>query len=139
MENVRRKARDIAFRTIYAWDINGGNISEIVKEIINMEEKPLKRDIVKYANLIISKFENNIESIDKEIASYLENWTFDDMGAIEKAVLRTSFTEYLYIKPKKQIAALTDYLNITNTYSTPKSTSFINGVLSSLIKAKYNV
>ncbi|MGC9143432.1 transcription antitermination protein NusB, partial [Hydrogenobaculum sp.] len=111
----------------------------IAQEIINMSEPPLKKDGQKYALLITKKFEENIESIDKKIASYLENWTLDDLGSIEKAILRTAFTEFIYIKPKRNIQAIIDYVEIANNYGNKKTPSFINGILSKLSKDIYNV
>jgi len=139
MKEIRARAREIAFRSLYAWDISGGEIYSIAQEIINMSEPPLKKDSKKYAILITKKFEENIENIDKKIASYLENWNLDDLGSIEKAILRTAFTEFLYIKPKKNIQAIIDYVEIANNYGNKKTPSFINGILSRLSKDIYNV
>jgi len=138
MKETRAKARELSIRILYAWDINGGNIKNISEEIINMEEEPVQKNTKKYTNLIVTKFEENLESVDKEIASYLENWNFDDLGSIEKAILRASFSEFLYIKPAKYIQAIIDYVNISNKYGNKKTPSFINGILSKLAKNIYN-
>ncbi len=137
MKEIRTRARETAIRALYAWDINGGDLITVAEEIINMSEPPLKKDAQKYAKLIVKKVEENIENIDKEIASYIENWNFDDLGAIEKAILRASFAEFLYIKPKKHIQAMIDYINIANDYGNKKTPAFINGILSRLLKNTY--
>ncbi len=134
MKELRTAARETAIRILYAWDVNGSDINNITEEIISMSEPPLKKDAKKYVKVIIKKFEEHIETIDKEIASYLENWSFDDLGSIEKAILRASFAEFLYIKPQKYIQAMIDYVNISNEYGNKKSPSFINGILSKLVK-----
>ncbi|GAB6077632.1 transcription antitermination factor NusB [Hydrogenobaculum acidophilum] len=137
MKEIRAKARELAIRILYAWDINGGDIKNISEEIVNMEEEPTQKDTKKYTRLIITKFEENVESVDKKIASYLENWNFDDLGSVEKAVLRASFSEFLYIKPAKYIQAIIDYVDISNKYGNKKTPSFINGILSKLVKDIY--
>lgn len=134
MKDYKTISRELAFKTLYAWDIKGGEPINIFEDVLNVSESKPKKDAKKYAQNIINTFSNNIENIDKEISSRLENWTLETIGEIEKALLRTAFTEFLYLKPKKSIQAIIDYLDIANKYSNKNTASFINGVLSPLIK-----
>ena len=134
MKVHRTLARELAFNILYAWDINSGEPISIGEDVLNVMNLDIKKDAKKYTFLIVKHFSENIDSIDKEISSKLENWTLEDIGKIEKAILRVSFTELLYLKPKKTIQALIEYMNIANKYGNKKTPAFINGVLSQVIK-----
>lgn len=134
MKVHRTLARELAFNILYAWDINSGEPISIGEDVLNVMNLDIKKDAKKYTFLIVKHFSENIDSIDKEISSKLENWTLEDIGKIEKAILRVAFTEFLYLKPKKTIQALIDYMNIANKYGNKKTPAFINGVLSQVIK-----
>ncbi len=134
MKNHKTLSRELAFNALYAWDIKGGEPIPILEDILHVMEFKPKKDAKKYAVGIVKLFSDNTEYIDKEISSKLENWNFDNIGAIEKALLRTAFTEFLYLKPQKKIQAIIDYLDISNKYSNKNTTTFINGVLSHLVE-----
>ena len=132
----RKKAREIALKVLYAYDIDkekdiNGTLEETISDIRqNLSEKTLK-----YAYQIINGVYEYIDEIDNIIQSHLKDWRLDRLGYIERALLRIGTYELVFsdIPDKKRV--FMDILDIAKCYNLDeKALKFINGVLSKIYK-----
>ncbi len=121
----RRKARLTAVQYLYAKDF--GN-SDKPGEFIEYVESPKKNDDKEFAEMLIKGTMNNIETIDKLIATYAKHGD-DIITAVDKNILRVGIYELLNIKDTPYPVVINEYVEIAKELSKDNSKSFINAVL----------
>lgn len=131
----RKKARELAFLTLYAWDLRGENPKEIYEEFI--KERRISNEVVRhYARRLLDAVQKNLPEIDATIEEFLKGWSFDRLGYVERNALRLGVAELLYLNPPDPGRVFIDILDIVKKYVDEKSAKFVNGVLSAIYKAK---
>ncbi|EDP73341.1 transcription antitermination factor NusB [Hydrogenivirga sp. 128-5-R1-1] len=132
----RKKAREIALKVLYAYDIDKEkDINETLEETISDIRQNLSEKTLKYAYQIINGVYEYIDEIDNIIQSHLKDWRLDRLGYIERALLRIGTYELVFsdIPDKKRV--FMDILDIAKCYNLDeKALKFINGVLSKIYK-----
>lgn len=68
------------------------------------------------------------------IKPILENWDHERLAIIDMILIKMALVEFLYFKTIPVKVTLNEYVEISKTYSTPKSKEFINGILDKLLK-----
>lgn len=136
----RRKAREYALQFLYAIDfiqISEDRKSDDLKETLNTfwhEAGENDREIITFAEDIVSGTINNCEKIDSIIQSVAENWTIVRMAAIDRNILRFAAYEILFKKDIPSAVTINEAIEIAKAYSTLESASFINGILDRIAK-----
>ncbi|WP_461828804.1 transcription antitermination factor NusB [Aquifex sp.] len=131
----RKKARELAFLTLYAWDLRGENPKEIYEEFV--KERRISKEIVRiYSQRLLEAVQKNLPEIDATIEEFLKGWSFDRLGYVERNALRLGVAELLYLNPPDPGRVFIDILDIVKKYADEKSAKFVNGVLSAIYKSK---
>ena len=81
-------------------------------------------------------FEKTIEKnkdFDKLIQKYSANWELERIATIDMILLKMGLTEFFYVKDVPYKVTLNEYIEISKSYSTKKSSKFINGVLDKIL------
>lgn len=68
------------------------------------------------------------------IKENIENYTFDRIFKIDLAILIMAVGELVYYKKTPVQVVINEGVELAKKYSTPKSYSFINGILAKIIK-----
>lgn len=123
----RHEAREIILTALYQMDLNNAPLEEILK--FKWVENEIAPNIKEFIKEIITGTYNNIEKIDKLIKRYSENWSFDRISPIDKAILRFSIYSLLYRKDIPYSVTIDEAIEISKKYGSEKSYQFINGVL----------
>jgi transcription antitermination factor NusB len=130
----KTKAREDAFLVLYQWDIRGGSIEELIEEYLSMN-RVKNSEQRRYMRKLIRTYFEHAGDIDKTISDNLENWDFDRLGYVERAILRLAVAELLHAKVKNPKVVIKDYINITYKYAGNKPSRFVNGIISKVLKA----
>jgi N utilization substance protein B len=75
---------------------------------------------------------DNLESIDSIISEAARNRPLDQMGAIDRNVLRLAVYELRYGKPARIGAVVNEAVELARTYGSESSGRFVKGVLSAI-------
>lgn len=67
--------------------------------------------------------------VDAIISSHLENWSFDRLPAVDRAILRLGTWELLYAPDVDIKVVLDEAVKLATELSTDDSPAFVNGVL----------
>jgi len=62
------------------------------------------------------------------------NWDFDRISNVDKILMTLALAEFLYFPEIPEMATINEYVEIAKEFSTPKSNTFINGILDRLYK-----
>jgi transcription antitermination protein NusB len=82
-------------------------------------------------NLIKLTLENG-EFVDKLIQNFAANWELERIAKIDKILMHIAITELMKFEEIPTKVSINEAIDIAKKYSTPKSGTFINGVLDSV-------
>lgn len=138
MGKFRKVAREIAFRTLYAYDFRQeDDIYDILEEVIKEVRYKLHPKIIDYSYKILGSYEDNKETIDEIIRNHLEKWRLERLGYPERAFLRLGTAELLFSNINDKGRVFIDILDLAKCYiGNPDSLRFLNGVLSSIYQSE---
>ncbi len=133
----RKKAREILFKTLYSYDLKGGNLKEILEDYIQEFKKAnrgkISKKTLEYAYSIAEGLEKHLDEIDRIIEEHLKGWRLKRLGYPERALLRLGTYELLFADIPDKGRVFIDILDLAKCYLTDEeSLKFINGVLSSI-------
>ena len=126
---MRRQARELAFKLIFE--------RLFVKNSYPFDEEffsSLKQDEDKaFAIELVEKFKEHKESLEDLISKHLHGYELKRLYKVDLALMLLALTEIIYLNTPFQIV-INEVVELSKSYSTDKSSKFINGVLSSIIK-----
>jgi N utilization substance protein B len=73
------------------------------------------------------------DELQEMVAQKTKNWEIDRVALMDIILMKMALTEFLYMDEIPLKVSLNEYIEISKTYSTPKSRLFINGVLDKLV------
>jgi len=128
---MRTEAREKAFQLIFE--------RLFVKENYGFDEEFFasikKEEDIDFAKEIVNKFEENKDSLKDLVSANLVNYDISRVYKVDLALILMALTEINYLQTPHQIV-INETLEISKRFSTEKSSRFINGVLSSILKSK---
>ena len=131
---ARRKARIIAFQSLYRHDLSGACGEDLLDFSWMDSEKGVSPDSLAFARLLIQGALDNLPKIDDTIRSQLENWDFTRLNRVDLALLRMSVYCLLYQQDIPPTVTIDEAVDISKTYGTADSYRFVNGVLDGVRK-----
>lgn len=131
----RHLARTIAMQTLYEWDFNGkddtqinammkGNFHEFAP---NFEDNGFVESLISG----VLKYKNEIDQI---LEKYAPEWPIDQITIVDRNILRLGIFELKYnpeIPPK---VAINEAIELAKTFGGESSGKFVNGVLGAIYK-----
>jgi N utilization substance protein B len=130
---TRHQARTAVVGLLYAFDLGNENIAKFSDEIL--EEDKIRNKQKEFSNTLFTGTVENLEMLDKEIEDHLTEWDYNDIGKVEKAIMRLGAYEILVAKTDKAII-INEAVELAKTLADEKSPKFINGVLDALGEKK---
>lgn len=122
-------------QVIFQIDFHDKNLDVELFNYLN--EQPLSKEDLLFADTFIKGLLENQEKIDKTIINHLKGWTLSRLNKIDLAILRVATYEILYVEDIPFKVSINEALELAKEYSEEESRKFINGVLDSVInKAK---
>ena len=127
-------------QAIYAYHASGDKartvfdllLKESEEELSEIEKKKkLSGDTQLLNSLFYGSIENQ-EAYDEYIKSKAENWELDRIARIDRILMHMGICEMLNFEEIPIKVTINEYLELAKTFSTPKSSKFINGILDSL-------
>ena len=131
---TRKQAREEAFILIFEKELNDSSLDEILDLAEQVRE--IKPDqYVK--NVFFGVFEN-LEKIDGIISKNAVGWSINRITKTSLAVLRLAIYEIEFVEDIPVSVSINEAVELTKKYSTKEDSSFVNGILSTVAKAKEN-
>ena len=126
---TRTQARESVIGLLYAYDLGNTEIAKF-SDII-FEDKKIRNKQKEFAIGLFEGVMNNLEAIDNSLSEHLKQRNIDEVGAVEKAILRLSIYEILFIKIDKAIA-INEAIELAKKLASDNAPKFINGLLDSI-------
>ncbi|WVD68045.1 transcription antitermination factor NusB [Orbus wheelerorum] len=125
--NPRRRARECAVQAIYSWQVSKNDLSDV--EVSFMAEQDMKGVDKKYFRELLNGVALNTVEIDSKMEPYLNERSLEELGQIERAILRIAVYELLKREDVPYKVVINEAIDLTKTFGAEDSHKFINGVL----------
>ncbi len=132
---TRRQARAAVIGLLYAYDLGNEEIGKFFEDIL--EERKIRNKQREFSAKLFNGTLKNLQTIDEEIKKHLKGWGFDELGRIEKAILRLGAYEILFENLDRAVA-INEAIELAKQLADEKSPQFINGVLDAIGKEEQN-
>ena len=129
---TRTQARESVIGLLYAYDLGNEGISKFVDEIF--EEKKIRNQQKDFALKLFNGTIANLEKIDAEIKGHITQGTLEDIGSVEKSILRLAIYEILFEDLPKAIV-INEAIELSKKLASDGAPKFVNGLLDKIVKA----
>lgn len=128
---TRHEAREQAFAVIFEKSFSEtATFQEIIE---NAEECGLVK-VNGFASTLLNAVEENLTKIDEVITENLVGWTLQRLPKVSLAVLRLAVGEIMFNEDVPTNVSVNEAVEIAKTYGSLEDASYINGVLSAVVK-----
>ncbi len=130
----RTESREASFKLLYSIQISPD--SELQEQIdLFMEAEEIDdNEAIEYINNVIKGINDHNEEIEKQISDNIkQGWTIARISKVDLTLLKLGIYEILYTDIPFKVV-INEVVKIAKKYGDDSSSSFINGVLASIIE-----
>lgn len=113
-------------KTIKKFDPEGGTDQELLPMFKDEEDRA-------FAIKLLRETMFNVKSARDLIIKYAKNWESERIAFMDMIIMQAAITEIQTFPTVPINVTMNEYINIAKTYSTQKSSSFINGILDAVV------
>ena len=128
----RQEAREQAFMVLFEKIFNE---TDSIEDIVETAQEAGIIKINSFAENILKNVQAHIDEIDNTISENLQGWTMSRLPKVSLAVLRLGVCEILFIDDVPNGVAVNEAVELAKKYGTEDDAKYINGVLSSVVRA----
>ena len=123
---ARSRARRRALQAIYAWQLSGQRIGQVIEQFRNEQDMEIA-DLAYFENLV-GGVSDNLEKIDEELRRFVDR-EIAQIDPIERGVLRLAAYELLFRIDVPYRVVLNEAIETTKRFGADHGHSYVNGVL----------
>ena len=133
---ARRKGRILAFQGLFAHELTGTPVAELVQLgwLDQESQEKIKQESKDFARLLIQGTIEKLPEIDRQITQQLEHWDFTRLNKVDLAILRISAYCLIFQTDIPPSVTIDEAIDIAKQFGTDDSYRFINGVLDGIRK-----
>ncbi|MDY5518884.1 MAG: transcription antitermination factor NusB [Campylobacter lanienae] len=129
---TRHQVRQCVVSLLYAKEM-GSQMEQFSDEFL--EEKKIRNDQKNFTISLYNGVLDNLDNIDNLLNSYLGKWKLEQIGIVERQILRLGAYEMKYSDIDLAIA-INEAVILANELASESSIKLINGVLDAIAKDK---
>lgn len=141
----RTLAREDAFKLIFEMEITKISAADALLYLFDTVEKTnemwAQKDVSasskKYIETVVSGVEEKKEELIEKIKATLKDWTIERISKVNLAILKLAAYEIIFIDDIPEKVSVNEAVELAKKYSGKEDSSFINGVLGTLIAASH--
>ncbi|HEY4027184.1 MAG TPA: transcription antitermination factor NusB [Candidatus Dormibacteraeota bacterium] len=128
MAGPRHRARELALKVLFQLEHSPGDDLEeaLVYQATDDRATP---DVVEFAGELVRGVIANQPALDGTIQAASTNWKLDQMGRVDRVVLRMAVYEIAVSRKVPVRAAINESIELAKTFSGDESGRFVNGIL----------
>lgn len=126
----RSYARECVFKMVFEFIFNKEKDESLLEEFLSEDQNKAELGYIKevYNGVI-----NHYEELITDIKSVSEGFKLDRIYKVDLAIMLVAIYEMKYISSIPKKVSINEALNLAKAYSTDKSNSYINGILSNFV------
>ena len=129
----RKVARELACELVFEYLFNKKK-NDLTKQSLVDENKLIKAD-EQFVTFLTDGVIENFDELEGKIKENIRDFSFSQLVKMDEAILLVATFELLHSDLDRAVI-INEALNVAKKFSTEKSASFINGVLSSIIRGE---
>jgi len=130
--SLRTKAREFALQMLFQWDMSQQDFAKLETKFWKSAKAADKTRA--FANQLFEGAAKDVAALDQMIAQHCENWRFERLAAIDRAILRLAIHEMSLAETPPKVV-LNEAVELAKKFSSEDSGGFVNGILDSVRKA----
>lgn len=131
----RRVSRETVMKLLYQSEFHNEAISKEKNEIF--EDNSGSDSEKAYIERVCSGVSEKKAELDAVIESHLKGWKISRISKVDLSILRTAVYEIKYLDDIPISVSINEAVELAKKFSTSESASFINGLLSNIVKANH--
>lgn len=142
---ARRRARELAFRTLFQAERGGTPVLEVwhqLREDLAEEEgaeddtygDALDASTLGFAESLVNAYAEHRDEVDAELTELISGWSFTQMAQTDLNVLRLAVTEMRFGPPSAPEVGIEMAVRLAKKFGGEESGRFVNGVLAKLYR-----
>ena len=143
---ARRRARELAFRTLFQSERGGTPVLEVWRQVREdaLDEPEAEADAaygegldapaLDFARTLVTAYAEHRDEVDRELAELVTGWSFAQMAQTDLNVLRLAVTEMRFGPPGPPEVAIEMAVRLAKKFGGEESGRFVNGVLAKLFR-----
>ena len=130
--SLRTKAREFAMQMLFQWDMSQQDPAKLEAKFWRSAKAA---DTTRaFANRLFEGAANETSVLDEIISKHCENWRFERLSAIDRAILRLAIHEMSSSDTPPKVV-LNEAVELAKKFSSEDSGAFVNGILDSVHKS----
>lgn len=128
----RNKARLLAMQALFQLDKGGDGVQLVLDS--GIEEETYEEKDKEYLDQLVREVIRNKEVIDNYISKYSIDWDISRLGKVERAILRLSIGEMLFVKDVPVSVSINEAVRMAKKYGADNASRFLNGILGKFVR-----
>jgi transcription antitermination protein NusB len=120
-------------KLLFELNYKANEIDDVLNTFFIENENNHDLDEKEYISSIVKGTLNNLNDIDETIGKYTKGWKITRLSKVDLTVLRLASFELKYTDTPSSVV-INEAVELAKKYGTEKSSSFVNGILASIIK-----
>jgi transcription antitermination protein NusB len=129
---LRTKAREFAMQMLFQWEMSPQDPARLETKF--WREAKGAESTRAFANQLFEGAVKNSSALDELIRAHCENWRFERLAAIDRAILRLAIHELRAAETPPKVV-LNEAVELAKKFSSEEAGKFVNGVLDSIRKS----
>jgi N utilization substance protein B len=129
--SLRSKSREFAMQMIFQWDMSQQN--PIKLEATFWKSAKAADSTRLFANRLLEGTTKELVVLDELITRLAENWKFERLSAIDRAILRLGIYELRFTDTPHKVV-MNECVELAKKFSSEDAASFVNGILDAVYK-----
>lgn len=128
----RKKSRELAMKLLFERSINEKEIDEAIQDYVENNENTEGLDF-DYIKIVLNGIKDNKAFLEDNIEKSLNNWKLNRVSKVNMAILKIACYEIYFMQDIPNKVSINEAIELAKKYSDDKASSFINGVLGSIV------
>lgn len=133
--SLRTKSREFAMQMLFQWDLSPQEPAKLEAKFWRAAKAA--ESTRAFANKLFEGAAGEVAALDEVITKYADNWRFERLAAIDKAVLRLAIHELREGETPYKVV-LNEAVELAKKFSSEESGAFVNGILDTVHKSLQN-
>tara|TARA_B100001250_G_scaffold85122_1_gene70326 strand:+ start:77 stop:490 length:414 start_codon:yes stop_codon:yes gene_type:complete len=132
----RRTARESILGALYAHALTGEEKAKVLLDIF--ERNSFDEETKLYISDLYNNIVENKNWAEELISDNLDNWKLERVATLDQLIMRIAINEIYFNEDIPPKVSISEAIEIAKIYSTEDSSGFVNGVLDSIYKNKFD-
>jgi transcription antitermination protein NusB len=133
--SLRTKSREFAMQMLFQWDLSPQEPAKLEAKFWRAAKAA--DSTREFANSLFEGAAKDVGALDELIVKHAENWRFERLAAIDRAILRLGIHELRDGETPFKVV-LNEAVGLAKKFSSEESGAFVNGILDAAHKSLQN-